>query len=214
MKNLFVALTLITLVTSSHSQSGEMAGGLPIEIERARLEENRNQVAAAYDKEGAACYRKFAVTGCLADVRVRRREALADLRRQEISLNDAERKRKGADQLVRIEEKSSPQALQAEADKRAEALEAQKERQERADQKAVDRLDATSNQANALKESQQAAGARAQASEARARKAASVAEEQKKYNDKLREAQERKASRNKSLAENPPTPSKPLPDPS
>lgn len=207
MKSLFVALTLITLVTSSHSQSGEMAGGLSIEIERARLQESRSREAARYDKEDAACYRKFAVTACLAEVRVRRRETLADLRRQEISLNDAERKRKGADQLVRIEEKSSPQAMQEAADKRAEALEAHKERQERADQKAAERLDATSNQANVPKESQPAA-------EARARKAASVAEEQKKYNDKLREAQERKADRNKSLIENPPSTVKPLPDPS
>lgn len=214
MKILLVALTVITLVTSSHSQSAEMGGDRSIEVERARLQENRSRVVAVHDKEEAACYRKFAVTACLAEVRVRRREALADLRRQEVSLNDAERKRKGADQLVRIEEKSSPQALQAAADKRAEALAAQKERQQRAGQKAADRLGATSNQANALKESQQAAGARAQASDARAGKAASVAEEQKKYNDKLREAQERKASRSKSLAEKPPATAKPLPDPS
>jgi len=214
MKSLFAALTLIVLVTASHSQTGETAGGLSIELERARLQEQRDRAGAAYDKEEAACYRKFAVTDCLAEVRGRRREALADLRRQEISLNSVERKRKGADQLVRIEEKSSLQVLQAEADKRAEALDAHKERQERANQKASERLDATSNQANALRENQQAAEARAQASEARARKAASITEEQKKYNDKLIEARERRASRNKSAAEKPPATAKPLPDPS
>jgi colicin import membrane protein len=52
-----------------------------------------------------ACYQRFAVNDCLLDSRRARREVMADLRRQEVSLNDAQRKRRAAEQLLRSDEK-------------------------------------------------------------------------------------------------------------
>jgi len=42
----------------------------------------------------------------VTDVRRRRREVMADLNRQEVLLNSQERKAKGGDQLIRLEEKA------------------------------------------------------------------------------------------------------------
>ncbi len=213
MKILLLALTLMVLAVPVYPQPTEGGEDASFETERNRIQAARSQEEVRYAGEEAACYRKFAVNSCLNEVRVRRRETMADLRRQEISLNDEERKRKAADQLTRIEERSSPQALQEAADRRMEALKAQQERQQRADEKVQGRIDAASKEAAALQEHEEGAARRAEAAAQRGSKAASVAEEQKKYDEKQREAQERKASRAKSLAENPDPPAKPLPVP-
>ena len=59
--------------------------------ERARLAAERMAVTQRLDQEEQACRLKFATTGCLADVRARRREALAPLRERELSLADQDR---------------------------------------------------------------------------------------------------------------------------
>ncbi len=56
-----------------------------------------------------ACYQRFAVNDCLIDSRRTQREVMADLRRQEILINDAQRKRRGARQLLRADEKLKTQ---------------------------------------------------------------------------------------------------------
>ena len=74
-----------------------LAGGLahaePAD-ERARLVAERQAVTQRLDLEAQVCRLKFATTGCLADVRARRREALAPLRERELSLADQERQQR------------------------------------------------------------------------------------------------------------------------
>ncbi len=95
--------------------SGLLAG-LEVSAERSRIAAERQAVEARFKQDEAACYKKFAVNDCVDALRAVRREKLADLRRQEISLNDAERKRKGAEQLRRMEDKEKnevpPKAMQ------------------------------------------------------------------------------------------------------
>jgi colicin import membrane protein len=74
--------------------------------EHARITAQREQTQARAAEAEAACYQRFAVNGCLGKVRSERREVLSDLRRQEIALNDAARKRRAADQLLRIDERA------------------------------------------------------------------------------------------------------------
>lgn len=74
--------------------------------ERARIAAERGKAEARYQDEERACWARFAVNDCLAEARARRRSALADLRRQEISLNDAERKQRAAQRLRSVEQRA------------------------------------------------------------------------------------------------------------
>ena len=73
--------------------------------ERERIGQTRANHEAMSAQQEAQCYARFAVNGCLIKIRAHRREVLGDLRRQEISLNDMRRKRRGADQLLRSDAK-------------------------------------------------------------------------------------------------------------
>ena len=78
-------------------------GSVAVKAERQRIAAERQQIEQRFAAEEAVCFQKFAVNDCRDASRARRRADLADLRRQEILLNDAERKRKGAEQLQRME---------------------------------------------------------------------------------------------------------------
>lgn len=70
--------------------------------ERARITAERKAMADRYAAEEKACVSRFAVTACVDDVRARRREALAPLRAQELSLEEAERQQRARDRLQGI----------------------------------------------------------------------------------------------------------------
>jgi colicin import membrane protein len=211
MKHLLIAVIIFMMLPAGHAQQVEAGDEMSLESQRDRLDEKRSQEEARFTAESAACYQRFAVTDCLLKVKTRHYAAMAVLKRQEVALNDAERQIKAAEQLSRIEEKSSPQTLQEQADKRTEALKEQQERLQRADQKAIERGAAITNEESALRERREKAVDREQAAAARARVAREAAENQKNFKDKLREAQEHKADRQKSLAEEPKSSAQPLP---
>lgn len=107
------AMTGLTMfLTVTQAQSAE--------AERVRIENRRQQLQAEFAVEDAACHQKFAVNSCLNEINTKHREAMADLRRQEISLNDDERKRRGAEQIRRVEEKRSAANHQESIDRRAQ----------------------------------------------------------------------------------------------
>ena len=196
--------------TPSATQPATQPDPMSPQAERARIQAERDRVEERYAKAQVVCYGKFAVNDCLGNARVVRREALADLRRQEGSLNAAEAKRRGAGQLSRIEEKSSPQAELDAANRRAASLQAQQARQADADDKAAARAAAgltTDGRVNA--ESDRAAK-RAQVQVERAAKANAAALEQKKYADKQKEGQVRALERQKRLARQPVSSARPL----
>ncbi|HEY8047884.1 MAG TPA: hypothetical protein VIE63_01830 [Ramlibacter sp.] len=85
-----------------------------VTAERARLKAERQKVEAQFAAEEKTCYRKFAVNDCLATARAKRRTAVDDLRRQEIALNDAERKRKAAERRQEIDQKEATQRQRGE----------------------------------------------------------------------------------------------------
>lgn len=211
MKHLLFAVLLVMMASAGRAQPAEAGSESALEAQRARLEASRSQEEARFNAESAACYQRFAVNDCLNKVKTRHYAAMAVLKRQEVALNDADRQIKAAEQLSRIEEKSSPQTLQEQAEKRAAALKDQEERQQRADQKAVERGDAIRNEETALRERREKAADREAAAAARARVASEAAEKRKSFNDKLREAKEHKADRLKSLSEEPKSSAQPLP---
>ena len=127
----------------------EILGGLDVQAERTRIaQERRQELARQHDVE-AGCYKKFAVQGCLNASRAQHRQVMDDLRRQEVLLNDQERRLRGAEQLRKIEEKTStaredlsapaaaarhprpPATAQQDQDKAANAAQQERERLDR-----------------------------------------------------------------------------------
>jgi hypothetical protein len=61
--------------------------------------------ASDLDAEEAACYQRFAVSGCLNDVRSKRRALQASLRRQEAAAHEREFAARAAEQRARSQQK-------------------------------------------------------------------------------------------------------------
>lgn len=180
--------------------------GSPVDAERAHIQSLRNQAQNQFAQEEIRCYQKFAVNDCLQKARVVRRDLVADLRRQELSVNSAEAKRKGAEQLSRIEEKSSPQALHDEAERLARAQADQQERQRLFDEKAAAKAAEAREAPARVKENEERLLTSGQSRADRAARAAAAPAEKSKYEAKQVEAAQREAQRQKRLAEqrNPP----------
>jgi len=183
------------------------------DAERLRISKERAVLEAGFNREDAACYQKFLVNNCLDEVKVRRQEAFTDLRRQEISIDDQERKAKGAEQLQKTDDKASLEKQQAEADRRAQAMRDSDARMERERQKNADRLKLESNEKSNL-ETAAAKAKDAQNKQAgRTAKQAAAAEEVKKYNERLEKAKERQARIAKDRASQSSPSASPLPAP-
>jgi colicin import membrane protein len=122
-KSLLFACTLL-LVGGAWAQEPDGSA------ERARIRAERDQAEALFTAEEKACRARFAVTDCVNDARKRMRDTLADLRRQEVTLNDAERKRRAAGRLKDIQERQASTAQQDEA-RTQQAVQSQLRREQR-----------------------------------------------------------------------------------
>jgi colicin import membrane protein len=130
-----------------------------ITAERARLKAQRNKVEAEFTAQEKACYGKFAVTDCLEAARAKRRDAIGDLRRQEIALNDVQRKRNAAERRHSIDEKNAlqrereegvqPKAQPAQPPQRALHSTERKARDKEAAQKRQAEIDAAKHKRDA-----------------------------------------------------------------
>lgn len=175
------------------AQPDSLAPAASMAAERTRIDAERARLTSGFAAEDAACYRKFMVNNCLDKVKLRREEALADLRRQEISLNAQERKAKGAEQIRKTEEKASPEMQQEAAEKRAAAIKDFASRMARDKQKIADRAALESNE----KTNSEASSNRTKANQGKAversSKQAGSAAEVRKYNERVDKAKERQA---------------------
>lgn len=118
------------------SASPRWVSGLDLGAERERLRQERAAAKASQAQEETDCRQRFVVTDCLDRTRRRWQPVLDDLRRQEVALNDAERKQRSAEQLRKLEERNSAQAQVAAARRRDEARSDHEARQGRAAAKA------------------------------------------------------------------------------
>jgi colicin import membrane protein len=105
--------------------------------ERDRINQERQRASAEHDAAKVDCYQKFQVNDCLSQARNKHNGQLSDLKRQEISLNDLQRKRRGAEQLRKVEEKTSPERQEEIAQQRGKALSADAKRQQRQSERSV-----------------------------------------------------------------------------
>jgi hypothetical protein len=209
MKKLLLVLATLILPLALHAQDEQAEA-----VQRSRIAAERAQAEAVFQEKEKACYARFAVNDCLAEAKAQRRKVLADLRRQEVSLNDAQRKRRAAEHLRAIEERSSPEKQQREAQQRDKALADRQDREAAAARKAADRAASqASAPAKAAQRQEQVVRRQSQASAARSARAEEAAKNLKMRQQRLAEAQERKASLDKRLAERKKPAAKPLPVP-
>lgn len=218
MKNPAIACLLATLSFFASAQPAVQPQGpadppRTVDAERARINADRARLEAGFLAEDAGCYKKFAVNSCLGEVNIRRREMMADLRRQEILLNDEERRTRGAEQIRKTEEKSSPEKLQEAADQRAKAAADYQSRLEREKKKIEERATAKSNEQSSSEASAARLKGSQEKSQARSDKQATSVEEAKKFGDKQKDAEERKAQHEKERLKKTKPPAKSLPLP-
>jgi len=83
---------------------------LDVQAERLRIATERSQYETTFAHAERGCYRRLAVSDCLRQARQIRRTGLDELRRQEIVLNDLERKTNGAQALQRIQQNMATEA--------------------------------------------------------------------------------------------------------
>jgi colicin import membrane protein len=207
-----VSLTVLIFVAMNGLVSAQTdASAVSVAAERSRIVAERARLETGYLLEDAACYRRFAVNNCLEEVNSRRRETTGDLRRQEVLLNEQERKRKGAEQLRRTEEKAVLESQQAETDRRNKAALDAQSRLDRDQDRKDSRLKAGS--AEQIHSESRAARIQAnqQKNQARAARQANEAEQTKQFNDRQQAAQEKRAKNERDQAQTGKPPAKPLP---
>lgn len=85
----------------------QLAGGLDLPAERARISAERARISQIRTEQEAQCQTRFAVTGCVEEVRNRTKGPLAELDRQEQVLGDLDRRQRSTEQVLRLERKAS-----------------------------------------------------------------------------------------------------------
>jgi colicin import membrane protein len=217
MKKFAFACFIATLgVLASAQPAGEApapAAPRSIDAERGRIGADRARLEAGFLAEDAECYKKFAVNSCLGKVNERRREAMADLRRQELLLNDEERRIRGAEQIRKTEEKASPENQQEAADRRAKAVSDYQSRLEREKKKNEDRAAAKSGEQGNSEASAARLKGNQEKSQARSDKQTTAAQEAQKLKERQQEALERKAQHESDRLKQTKPPAKTLPLP-
>lgn len=79
-------------------------------VQRERIAREREAAERLHAQRVEACQRRFAVTSCLDEARVERRQVVDSLRRQEEVLDGNERRRRAAQRLAEIQQKTEAQA--------------------------------------------------------------------------------------------------------
>lgn len=130
---ILAACTLALLAAcSAHAQDADAERNR----ERERIRSERTAADARYAEAKRACNARFAVNDCVDRATRAHNTTVGELRRQELLINDAERRQRADERLRELEERNSPQARKEAEERRARAAADQKEREAEAAGKA------------------------------------------------------------------------------
>lgn len=160
--------------------------------ERARIDAIRQLKTVELDAEDAACLSKFAVIDCQNKVGTRRRQMLADLKRQEVRLNEAERRQEVATQAQKTQDKAVEGAQRERDMKDGAEKTAEEERQKNLNAKVLSHQSQSNPSKALLPKSTSALDA------------ATVKKNQAAYQEKLKALEKRRQERDKRLLEHGP----------
>ena len=192
MKSKATALFLFSIGGFASLQIGLVnAQSVDINVQRATIAAERKRLEVGFLNEDSACYKKFAVNSCLENVKARRDIAMADLRRQEILLNDMQRKSKAEQQILKNQENFSPEILQQNSDRQNKAIEDFRGRQGRDQENARRRNAAVANESAARDANAARIENHKKKIQLRVEKQADAAEDAKKFRERQIRAQER-----------------------
>ncbi|MBG6073096.1 MULTISPECIES: hypothetical protein [unclassified Polaromonas] len=193
MKSKAAALLLLLVGGFASLQIGLVkAQTVDINAQRATIAAERNRLEASFLTEDSACYKKFAVNSCLENVNARRDVAMANLRRQEILLNDAQRKNIAEQQIRKNQEKLSPESLQQNGERQNKAIEDFRDRQGRDQESAQWRNAAVANESAARDANAARIENHKKKIQIRAERQADAVEDAKKFRERQIRAQERR----------------------
>ena len=180
-------------------------------LERSKIASERARLEAGFQAEETACKSRFAVNACLQEIRPRRNEAMADLRRQDLLINESDRKARAADQIQKTEEKSNLERQQQRAEQEKKAQQETERRLDRNDQRgqsqAKSAADASAN-VEAAQTRQKNSQSKAGEAKTRHEQAAANVQDTKVRSEKAAQSQ---AERDKRLKEKSNSTRKPLP---
>jgi hypothetical protein len=177
-----------------------------MQAERADIATQRAKAETDYAAERRACYQKFAVNGCLRDASARHRQILAELRRREIALDDAERRQQAGERQAELQQKAADAGRKRSEAEPAGAPSGTPRRSDAAADRSGDAAAARGAAEDRQRRHQQELDAQAQ-------KAKAAAAERARYDAKIKDAEERKADRDRRQREDAAPPAKPLPIP-
>jgi len=184
------------------------------EVERSRIERERAAEMLRQQQVESACYQRFAVNDCLLESRVKHREVMADLKRQEIALNDRERRLRSSEQLRRIEDKvSSPERDIDLMNRQQQGTQKATDAANTAAQKAADAANQVRERAERQAEQQRKQQQAAEKAAERAGKAAQAPQEARRFQDKLQDAASHRQQVERDAKNSPGPRGKPLPVP-
>lgn len=103
----FVAISLHLTAARAQFVSNSEPGADHLRSQLSVIAQQRAHLLGLRAREDSACSERFAVNDCRAAVRERYRAALADLDRQELLLNDQDRRARAALRLQALEDKAA-----------------------------------------------------------------------------------------------------------
>lgn len=206
------ATTMILIAACAVSTPATAQNGPPIAVEnadnraeRTRIKNEREQLTQSLALQRQACYQKLAVTPCLNEARDQHNEKMRDLKRQEVSLNNMQRKRAAADRVKALDQRNSPEAQLKRTQDRGKAMEAATKREDGRAQKQASReakLAAAANAPKVTKESKTQELSPAPQGKPRNQPVAKVAPEPRPDQAaKIEKSRQRAAQREKEAAE-------------
>ncbi|MBK7282093.1 MAG: hypothetical protein IPI09_15780 [Burkholderiales bacterium] len=132
-----LAAVCLVWIASVWAQDTAAPGPDPLDEELARIGAVRQQKTAELDVQDASCMDRFAVTDCQNKVTIRRRQMLADLKRQEDEIKDAQRQQRAQQQLQRSADKAAENAQHATESEALQSSETERDRQKAQDEKVL-----------------------------------------------------------------------------
>jgi len=216
---IFAALQAINTPAMAQNDASNADSRLTSEL--AELKQEKLSIESKFKTLEAACYKKFAVSNCLQDVKTEKLRALGDIKRRELAINDAKRQLK-ADEInkksKKLVEKVDVPASVSDASKSAKSEKPSRTDNKRAepvpkDQSKLSEQRALAAQQRVLESNKKQAASQEKA-KLRAKKLTEAEEQTAKLNKKILEAEAHKNAVEKAKAEKTKPKSATLPIPS